>query len=1010
MEGNSEQLPSVNFLNVAHIYVPNTKVECHYNLPVGMKASTHDWIGIFKVGAASIRDYNTFVWASSPQISGDGSSSHYSVQFQAYYLPPPGEQQYQFQYVTRHGIVRGCSEPFVFGEPRPMEDLVTLEDEEASLGMLLVVPKATLLQHQLEESQQERNDLMRVRLALEEEVSSLQKQIKDLEASLETSDKKCSILNQQCQDASMREQIMKEEGDLLSCKEAEHQARILVLESDIQDLNQKIGEKDKEISTWGTQNSCLEAEKEKLKQRLAVSISEKERYQLQVDKLQEKLRCTLDILSSSQQKVILLGEELATVSSIRDRTIADLHKSRLETADLAIKVSDLSMRYKEGLGQWWQEKITLNHSMEAKRDQIMNLKAERMSLESSLHDERSQRQTLQCKMNQEKDASQVQLSESRRELSELKSALKVAQMEKEQLKEERQEMLQYVHRLEERLDKLADDKWKDDKMLEEDTETGLSPPSSPAVLSDLEEETPEKKRVPDSCTSSEEQCSPTQLVFPRETHKVVISQPAPIACQLQPLPEDSPDSKKKKQSGTMEAEIDRILADMRAAALVKGPGWLQGRLECPGAAAEVATSSSMRPSRRVRPPRRLSPGDADLPGPSGLQAARGPSKAPLRMAGAGSHPGERLMPAATRVGRNRKSTAAGKDAPEVTSGRVAVAQLDAPAGRPTGRRSGRSRPSGPNPTEPMPNAGGRGGSIKGSGRPDGAAVDAIQHQVSRPSKGGGAGGPDHTARPPVANRAAHTSARPHGMLGGQSQATSRSSTPDIYADNRRAPTSLGAAQWRSSERGSVSSGGSSPLTPRQRSVSPLLFSPPPSPARSTSPVVREGSPIEVDGGESSGEGGQQPSRYGGAVQQYRGRDGRSRASRASPKAARRAGGRNIRQGVRSRCRSRRRVRSPERGTSSPADASPQPRRGVPCRPRVNARWEGSPSSNRYDSPVPSHCSLFSRRSQDLEQQRAGTAPETRGRGGPGTALDKRRSTLGGTPSARSTGPSDQQAL
>ncbi|KAM8960871.1 complement component C7 [Pelodytes ibericus] len=377
------------------------------------------------------------------------------------------------------------------------------------------------------------------------------------------------------------------------------------------------------------------------------------------------------------------------------------------------------------------------------------------------------------------------------------------------------------------------------------------------------------------------------------------------------------------------------------------------------------------------------------------------------MTRAGSQPGEHRRPAAARVGRNRKSAAAGKDKTEVTSGRVAVAQRDAPAGKAAGRRSRKSGPLGPNSPEPMPDAGGRGNGGKGSSRPGGAAVEAIHHQVSRPSRGGGVGGPDHAARPPVANRAAHTSARPHGMLGGQLQATSRPSTPDFYSDTSRAPTSLGTARWGSSDRGSVSSGGSSPLTPRQRSVSPLLFSPPPSPARSTSPVVSEGSPIEVDGGEYSGDGGHQPGGYGGARQQYRGRDRHARASRASPKAARRTWGANAQQGVRSRCRSRRRVRSPGRGASSPADASPQPRRGVPCRPRRNARGEGSPSSNRYESPVPSHCSLFSRRSQDLEQQRAGPAPGSRG--GHGRAPDKRKSTSGEALATGSAGPSDQQA-
>ncbi|XP_063808229.1 calcium-binding and coiled-coil domain-containing protein 1 isoform X1 [Pseudophryne corroboree] len=536
----SSQVSCVSFLNVAHTYVPNTKVECHYTLSAGMKGSTSDWIGIFKVGASSIQNYDTFVWAVSSDAPADGSASHCSVQFQAYYLPPPGEQQYNFRYVDQHGIVKGVSDSFVISEPRPIEDLVTLEDEDASLDMILVVPKATFLQQQLEVSQQERNYLMRVRLALEEEVSSLKKKIKQLEAALETSDNERAILSRQYQELSMREQIVREERDDLSSKEAEHQDQILQLEGDIHVMSLKLLEKEKDLDMLGTRNASLDADREELKQHLTEATSELEHCQLQKDTLREKLRCTEDILSASQQKVMLLGEELATVSCIRDRTISDLHKSRLETADLAIKVSNLSLRYKEGMGQWWQEKAALNHSMEAKRDQIVNLKAEKLNLESNLNEERSQRQTLQCKLNQEKDASQVQLSESRRELSELKSALKVAQMEKEQLKEERQEIMQYVRRLEERLDKLADEKWREDKMIEEETSAGFSSSSSPLGLPDSDDETVENKMPPmqeDLFT-----ISPTLPAFPQEPRRVVINQPASISCQLQPLPEDSSDS------------------------------------------------------------------------------------------------------------------------------------------------------------------------------------------------------------------------------------------------------------------------------------------------------------------------------------------------------------------------------------------------------------------------------------------------------------------------------------
>lgn len=168
----------------------------------------------------------------------------------------------------------------------------------------------------------------------------------------------------------------------------------------------------------------------------------------------------------------------------------------------------------------------------------MNLKAEKLTLECNLQEEMSQRQKLQCKLNQEKDACQVQLSESRRELSELKSALKVSQMEKEQLREEKQEMMQYMRRLEERLDKLADERWREDKVDKEENSPGL------IGLPESDEESSEIRRFPvheDPFTVSE-QISAILPSFPRESLKVVINQPAPIACQLQPLPEDNPDS------------------------------------------------------------------------------------------------------------------------------------------------------------------------------------------------------------------------------------------------------------------------------------------------------------------------------------------------------------------------------------------------------------------------------------------------------------------------------------
>ncbi|KAG8452657.1 hypothetical protein GDO86_004447, partial [Hymenochirus boettgeri] len=536
-------LTDVNFLKVAHIYVSNSKLECCYCIPIDMKISSSDWIGIFKVEAPFVRNFETFVWAVSPESKRAGLASQCSVQFQAYYLPQPGEQQYHFRYVDQQGNVRGSSEPFVFGEPQPLEELVTLEDEEACLDMLLVVPRATFLQNQLELAQRERSDLMRFRLDLVDKVSSKDLRIKQLETALEISEKSQTNLKQKYQDLTVQEQIARKNCKVLSIQESELREQNFQLEDDIQSLNKKILEKEQELEVMKASQSFSETKTGELEQRLADATVEIEHYQLQVESLKEKIRATQDMLCSSQQNVLLLREELATVSSVRDRTISDLHKSRVETSDLSIKFSDLSLKYKEEMAQWWQEKTALNHSMGAKRDQIVNLKAEKLNMESSLLEEKNQREALQCKLDKQVDASQVQLSECRRELNELKSALKVAQMEKNQLREERQEILYYARRLEERLDKVADEKWKEE-ILEEETKGCSGPSTSPMVLSDSEDESTRDNRMSQQVGSSlsEHELSSDLIVFSCDSQMVVINQPGPIACQLQPLPEDNPDT------------------------------------------------------------------------------------------------------------------------------------------------------------------------------------------------------------------------------------------------------------------------------------------------------------------------------------------------------------------------------------------------------------------------------------------------------------------------------------
>ncbi|XP_059573926.1 calcium-binding and coiled-coil domain-containing protein 1 isoform X4 [Alligator mississippiensis] len=551
----------VAFLNVAHSYVPGTKVECHYTLPPGTKPSARDWIGIFKVEAASVKDYYTFVWCPVPEGGPTGVPLHSSVQFQANYLPPPGAQQYQYRYVDRRGEERGRSSPFQFSEPRPMDELVTLEgDEDGNMDMLLVVPKATLLQNQLEESQQERSGLARDKQRLEEEVKELQARLELLEVALSGLRAEHSKLTEQYKDLSGSHAAVTEERDALSQQQAGHLARIRTLEEDVQAISAKVLQKEVELDRMKDTVKAMMREQERIHHQLKEESAEKEHYQAQLEALSEQLRCTQDLLAASQQKVALLGEELASAASIRDRTIADLHKSRLESAETNIKLADMTLKWKEGKGQWGKEKSSLLQSMEAEKDKILKLSAEVLRLEKSLQEERAQKQALKAELSRERDASLVQLSETKRELKELRAALTVSQKEKEQLQEEKQELLEYTRQLEERLEKVADEKWREVAVPEDEEEAAVVLASLDSPLSDSEDESPEDlRRHPQLSPYSlcDQRAAPGTPPCPREpAPPVVISQPTPITTHIaQPTEDSSSDSEAEDEKAVLLAAV-----------------------------------------------------------------------------------------------------------------------------------------------------------------------------------------------------------------------------------------------------------------------------------------------------------------------------------------------------------------------------------------------------------------------------------------------------------------------
>ncbi|RXM34930.1 Tax1-binding protein 1-like B [Acipenser ruthenus] len=83
--GNTTEMSNfahVIFQNVAKSYLPHAALECHYTLTPHIRPHPKDWVGIFKVGWSTARDYYTFLWSPLSEKYVEGTSVNCVVVFQ----------------------------------------------------------------------------------------------------------------------------------------------------------------------------------------------------------------------------------------------------------------------------------------------------------------------------------------------------------------------------------------------------------------------------------------------------------------------------------------------------------------------------------------------------------------------------------------------------------------------------------------------------------------------------------------------------------------------------------------------------------------------------------------------------------------------------------------------------------------------------------------------------------------------------------------------------------------
>ncbi|XP_070758910.1 calcium-binding and coiled-coil domain-containing protein 1b [Enoplosus armatus] len=457
---------TVVFRNVGQLYFPQTRVECHYSLTLDHQWSSSDWIGIFEVGWSSVKQYYTYTWALVPEGYTEGTSVNSCALFQAYYLPRPSPVEYEFVYVDKMGEVCAQSRPFTFCAPKPLEELETLreeqDEEDGEEELLLVIPRAQLLQSRLEEcirkqvdiqraldvtkkeTENERENSKKARMEWEGEREAMKEEISELRDNLRYNCEMLKKIDGKHKDVKYSQENLTFELSKLMAEKAESQQRIKDLEEDVKILNDR--EKDA--------NMELERLKERVKKTSSqMKHDEEKRKTLQVENEAAlvEVRGLQERLEASEHVAESLRRELRELGTRQGHAHTELHQARLQVAQLTLQLSEENLVLREERANWALEREACKHAAETDKNKLQEVCCEVQRKEEWLQEERMEREKLEVELGQERDCNRVLLSDAKRELQELRASLRRAQAEREEQEVDKQDMVNYIHQLEQRL-------------------------------------------------------------------------------------------------------------------------------------------------------------------------------------------------------------------------------------------------------------------------------------------------------------------------------------------------------------------------------------------------------------------------------------------------------------------------------------------------------------------------------------------------------------------------------
>ena len=367
---SESEFSSVIFNSVPECYPPDREIECRYTIKSSVKPHSRDWIGLFKVGWQSSREYYTYEWSPmlEIQIGEQGKAIHNRVLFRERYLPRADDEFYQFCYVTNAGDVRGASVPFqIKTKPVEQEDLecCEVEDDDGS-SIMLVKNKTAMLEESLARTLEENTVLKASKETMEVDLSNANEKIMELESQkveLTTAVKAAK------KRLAQLESVVAQKNQLL---EAE-QSRRKEVESTVDNLKTLQENSDRridELMMLMEQQRAQTSEVEKNKEKLVV---EKKQY--------------LDTMTADRQMIDKQQNEIKAkedeFNSLKNRFIEFRTKARAESDDFAEKLEKLTTangKLQEQLAQSIAENNILKRNLEEESERLTKVREAHLEL------------------------------------------------------------------------------------------------------------------------------------------------------------------------------------------------------------------------------------------------------------------------------------------------------------------------------------------------------------------------------------------------------------------------------------------------------------------------------------------------------------------------------------------------------------------------------------------------------------------------------------------------------